>query len=500
MKQILASVVILCILSCSSYKPQKSGEKKEFRGIWIATVVNIDWPKTANDDVDKQKKDFLGILDFYEELNFNAAVVQIRTAGDAFYKTDLAPWSRYLTGKEGKPPKDFTDPLKWMIAATHERGMEFHAWLNPYRATFDLDTTSLSNKHDFYKHPEWMVKYGKKYYYNPGLPEVRQKFSNIITEIVSNYNIDAIHFDDYFYPYRIKDEVFNDSNAFKKFGLPNQSLGDWRRSNVDSLVKNVNHAIKNNKPWVQFGISPFGIWKNKSEDPRGSDTKALQTTYEDLFADPLVWMENKWIDYIVPQAYWSMDYKAASHRAVGNWWAENVENSHLYMGNGTYKVRNNKDKSWNKTNEIPKQLEFSREQPNIEGNVFFSAKSLIGKNEKLSKTLRKQFYRFPSLNPKVIVKKRRSIQPFSIDKARVENQTVEIKLSHRDSIPRFANIYLMPNSKNKILVEKSYFSETEISKTISFNLPKRIIKRGLAVQIVDAYGNETQLQKLNIIY
>ena len=250
--------------------------KNEFRAVWIATVVNIDWPKTSTDNVAKQKADYIEILDAYKKLNYNAVIVQIRSVGDAFYPTELAPWSRFLTGKEGQAPKPYFDTLAWMIAETHARGFEFHAWMNPYRATMDYNTSLLSPQHDFFKHPDWMIKYGGKYYYNPALPEVQNHLLAIVEEVVEKYDIDAIHFDDYFYPYRIKGELFNDTASFNKYGN-SLSIEDWRRSNVNNFVRCVSLSIKNIKPWVQFGISPFGVWRNKSVDPRGSETEAGQT-------------------------------------------------------------------------------------------------------------------------------------------------------------------------------------------------------------------------------
>jgi uncharacterized lipoprotein YddW (UPF0748 family) len=236
-------LIVLSFASCSVFKPIPQ-PKIEFRGVWVATVVNIDWPKNGFDQIEKQKKDFLEILDFYDSLNFNAVIVQIRTAGDAFYKSNYAPWSRFLTGKEGSSPIGEYDILEWMINESHNRGIEFHAWLNPYRATFDLKTDILSPIHDFNLHPEWMLKYGKKYYYNPGLPEVRERLVAIMDEVITHYDIDAIHFDDYFYPYKIKDEVFQDSLSYTYHSIPNQSLEDWRRSNVDSMVMNIHRTIK----------------------------------------------------------------------------------------------------------------------------------------------------------------------------------------------------------------------------------------------------------------
>ncbi|MEM1258404.1 MAG: family 10 glycosylhydrolase [Bacteroidota bacterium] len=252
-------ILILAFTSCTGPKHLPN----EFRGVWIASVVNIDWPKSGDDTVEKQKADFIKLLDFYEKLNFNTLIVQVRTAGDAFYPSELAPWSRFLSGKEGESKVGFDNSLQWMIDRTHGRGMQFHAWLNPYRATFDVDTTILSQSHDFYQHRNWMLKYGKKYYYNPGIPEVWKHLSKVVEEVVVNYDVDGIHFDDYFYPYKVSGETFSDSLTYAQFGLPNQNLGDWRRSNVDSLVKNVHQRIKAHKPWIQFGISPFGVWKNQ---------------------------------------------------------------------------------------------------------------------------------------------------------------------------------------------------------------------------------------------
>ncbi|MCL6265403.1 glycoside hydrolase family 10 protein [Flagellimonas myxillae] len=492
MRTIAFLIFPLLFISCSVFRAPSITPKTEFRGIWIATVANIDWPKNANDLTDKKKADFIRILDFYQNLNFNAAIVQIRTAGDALYPSQRSPWSKYLTGKQGEPPSDFESPLQWMIQETHKRGMEFHAWLNPYRATVDLDTLSLSKQHDFYQHPEWMVKYGKKYYYNPGLPEVRKKFDSIIAELVQNYEIDAIHFDDYFYPYKIKDEVFNDSLTFEQFGLPDQTLGDWRRSNVDSLVKNVHQTIKRHKPWVQFGISPFGVWKNKGTDPKGSDTKAGQTTFEDLYADPLLWTEQGWLDYLAPQVYWSMDYAPASHRIITEWWETNAKGGNLYIGNGTYKIKNNADKAWNRRNEIPKQLRLARGLGKIDGNIFFSAKSLMGQHERVTNTLKRKFYRFPAHNPVGLVVSKREIALPGIASYRKHNKTLELCVSHSDTVPRFLNLYRSKSnfkSGDAVMVEKKYLPEGEQDMCLEINS----LRVPAGITISDAFGNESEV-------
>lgn len=482
----------LFLTSCSILKPIPQ-PRTEFRGFWVATVVNIDWPKNGNDSAEKQKKDFLEILDFYQDLNFNAAIVQIRTAGDAFYKSNHAPWSRFLSGNEGEISASKSILLKWMIDETHLRGMEFHAWLNPYRATFDLKTEVLSKTHDYNLHPEWMLKYGKKYYYDPGLPEVQQKMVSVIDEVVSNYDIDAIHFDDYFYPYTIKDEVFDDSISYYNCALPNQDIEDWRRSNIDSLIKNSHDIIKARKPWVQFGVSPFGVWKNNSTDPKGSDTKAGQTTYEDLYADPLLWMKKGWLDYLIPQVYWSMELPVASHRKILDWWSNNSQNTNLYIGNGPYKIRNNSDKAWDDKKELPNQINYGREKDVVKGNAFFSAKSLMKNNADVVKYLKRKHYKQDALPPvsKLTSQNSKSfIEPKSIQKS---NTSIDLKFDNLETI-RYAMIYPSRKNEKEIYPLKKLIAKLSIQNKTEVILPLEIVKKRkyIAMTFIDFYGRESK--------
>lgn len=372
---------------------------REFRGVWIATVANIDWPISPDDPYAKQKQDFVAILDYYKTLNFNAVIVQVRAAGDAFYPSNLAPWSEYLTGKQGQAPATSENPLTWMINEVHARGMEFHAWLNPYRATMDLTTADLSPDHDYNLHRNWMVKYGTRYYYNPGLPEVKSHLLAVIKEIVANYDIDAVHFDDYFYPYKIPGQDFPDLATYNQYKKAGQSHDDWRRENVNGLIFALNQTIKQSKPWVQFGISPFGVWRNQDKDPKGSPTQAGQTNYDDLYADVLKWMQNDWIDYLIPQLYWSMDHPLASHRKLNDWWARNHFNTNIYIGNGPYKIRDDADQAWKNPREINNQISYTRTLPTIQGNAFFSAKSMKTKNQDVAQLLKNELYNEPALPP-----------------------------------------------------------------------------------------------------
>lgn len=477
--------------------------KNEFRAVWIATVVNIDWPKTSKDDVAKQKADYLEILDTYKKLNYNAVIVQIRSVGDAFYPTKLAPWSRFLTGKEGQAPQPYYDTLAWMISETHARGFEFHAWMNPYRATMDYNTAILSPEHDYYKHPEWMIKYGGKYYYNPALPEVQKHLLNIVDEVVQNYDIDAIHFDDYFYPYKVAGEKFNDTAAYEKYNN-GMTVEDWRRFNVNTFVKEVSVSIKNIKPWVQFGISPFGVWRNKSVDPKGSDTEAGQTNYDDLFADPIAWMENKWIDYLVPQLYWSMDHPKASYSKLLRWWSENSTNTAIYIGNGSYKINADSDKRWNNPSEIPNQIDLTRSYKNVQGNAFFSAKSFVNKNQSVTKLLSENQYKYPAL-PTVVPNNIRKM-----DVVPTVNLILTDPISSRFNVTfpviskvRYVMVYGSKfNSKIDVndpsqIIDKIAFKENTYTVEVVIPTYKLDKNTTCAITFIDFYGNESDPTLVN---
>ncbi|MFL9829692.1 family 10 glycosylhydrolase [Flavobacterium sp. ST-87] len=496
---------LLASISVAQAQFKTSNPKNEFRAVWIATVANIDWPVSNTDAVEKQKADFIEILDAYKKLNYNVVIVQIRSAGDAMYPTNLAPWSKYLTGKQGLAPYPFYDPLDWMIAQAHQRGFEFHAWLNPYRATMDLNIGALSRSHDVIKHPEWMIKYGGKYYYNPALPEVQTHLMNIVDEVVTKYDVDAIHFDDYFYPYRIKGEEFNDTAAYRKYGN-GQSREDWRRDNVNTYVQSTYNSIKKIKPWVQFGISPFGVWRNKSVDPRGSDTQAGQTNYDDLYADPMTWMEGNYIDYLLPQLYWSIEHKTASYAKLAKWWSENTnKNTALYIGNGSYKINSDSDKKWFNPNEIPNQIDLTRTYPNINGNAFFSAKWFVNKNQAVTQLLKDNQYQYPAL-PYVVPNSRKEVLDIPCI-TNINNQTantiVTLDFPTQSKI-RYVIVYGSTN-KNRIdvnnpsqIIDKIAFSETKDSITIT--IPKLYLERhnNCAVTFVDYFGNESQATLLKV--
>ncbi|MFM2326618.1 MAG: hypothetical protein RIR31_820, partial [Bacteroidota bacterium] len=246
--------------------------KPEFRGVWVATVDNIDWPPAGNYNSDSQKVAFIKLLDMHKANGMNALIVQIRPATDAFYPSPYEPWSEWLTGKQGQPPVPYYDPLAFMISETHQRGMEFHAWMNPYRAAFNINTSSISATHITRLHPDWFLTYGDKKYFDPGSKQVQQYVTSIVKDVVSRYPVDAIHFDDYFYPYPLEGKKFPDDETYRQYGK-GMTRESWRRSNTDSIIAHLFAAIKKEDSSCLFGISPFGVWRNADRDAvNGSKT------------------------------------------------------------------------------------------------------------------------------------------------------------------------------------------------------------------------------------
>ncbi len=351
--------------------------KRQLRGVWIATVHNIDWPSKTGLDAAHQQAEYVRILDNAVKRNLNAVFVQVRPASDAIYQSPYEPWSQWLTGTPGGDPG--WEPLPFLIAEAHKRGLEFHAWFNPYRAADKDDLAKLPENHPARLHPEWVVRHEGKVYYNPGLPEVRSYTVKVIKDVVQRYDIDGVHFDDYFYPYPGKGTKFADAEAFTKYGK-GMSLADWRRDNVDKLVAQVGKAVHAAKPYVKFGISPFGIWRNKSDDPSGSDTKGL-SAYDAIYSDARAWIKAGSVDYVMPQLYWPRGFAAADYAKLVPWWADQVKGTgvHLYIGQALYRVGTKDSPAWTRAGELPAHLTLNRDHPEVKGDVYFSAAQL-GKN------------------------------------------------------------------------------------------------------------------------
>ena len=371
-------------------QPVSVSPAKEFRAAWIATVDNIDWPDKGSTDPDKQRAEYIRLLDMHVANGLNAVIVQVRPAADAFYPSQYEPWSEWLTGKQGRPPVPWYDPLQFMIGEAHARGLEFHAWLNPYRAIFNLNKTIPAKTHVTKIHPEWFLNYGDKKYFDPGNKEVQQFVAKVVQDMVSRYAVDAVHFDDYFYPYRITGKEFPDDRSFHEFGT-GMTRDNWRRSNVDSIILSLSRTIKAEKSWVKFGISPFGVWRNSDKDSTGSNTKAGQTNYDDLYADIVLWLKNGWIDYVAPQLYWEFGHKAADFETLLLWWSKNSYGRHCYIGLGLYKAGTNL--AWRDKNQLPRMIKAIRNTPNIQGEIYFSSKSFVNNPNGWSDSLRLTYYR-----------------------------------------------------------------------------------------------------------
>lgn len=346
----------------------------ELKGAWVSSVYNLDWPSAQSyGSPTTQMREFVTMLDELQQMGLNAVFVQVRPSADALYPSKLVPWSKYLTGVEGRNPG--YDPLAFMIDETHRRGMEFHAWFNPFRASVGSTTDGLAANHVAKQHPEWIVSAGGKLYINPGIPVARQHIIDAIMEVVNGYPIDGVHLDDYFYPSHV---VFDDDEAFKAYNADKIKEKDaWRRHNINEFVKQLGESIRAVKPQVSYGISPFGVWRNQKNDPTGSDTNAGVSTYDDMHADVRTWIRNEWIDYVMPQIYWSQSLQVANYNTLVQWWANEVEGTRvkLYIGHAPYKL-GTQEVGWHTADEIINQLKYNENFPQIRGDVFFSAKDL----------------------------------------------------------------------------------------------------------------------------
>ena len=387
-------IYFLSLISSSSF----AQPKYEFRGVWIATVDNLDWPPKGMVDVDSQKIEYVRQLDMHKKNGMNAVIVQVRPAADAFYPSQYEPWSQWLTGIQGKPPSPYYDPLQFMIDEAHKRGFEFHAWCNPYRADFKIDSSSIAPTHITRIHPEWFLTYGDKKYFDPANKDIQKFVVSVIRDIVRRYNVDAIHMDDYFYPYRIAGKEFPDSLSYIKSGSK-LNKEDWRRSNVDSIIKKLSTAIKEEKPWVKFGVSPFSVWRNKDKDPEGSDSKSGQTNYDDLYANILLWLKEKWVDYVAPQLYLEIGNSKIAYEKMLDWWSKHTYGRHLYIGHGVYRAGPRAIAAWKNPEELPNQIKLLREYQSVQGSIYFSSKSFNKNPNGWNDSLQNDYYKTPALIP-----------------------------------------------------------------------------------------------------
>ena len=392
-KLILLLALFLATGVGAQIQQQSPYPKREFRGAWIQAVNG----QFRGIPTEKLKQTLIDQLNSLQGAGINAIIFQVRPEADALYASQLEPWSRFLTGVQGQAPSPYWDPMQFMIDECHKRGMEFHAWINPYRVKTSLKSELAAN-HLYNIHPEWFVTYNNQLYFDPALPESRRHICMVVADIVSRYDVDAIHMDDYFYPYPAKGVDFPDDASFARYGGGFTNRADWRRSNVNILIQKIHETIRGLKPWVKFGISPFGIYRNEKNDPLGSKTNGLQN-YEDLYADVLLWARNGWVDYNIPQIYWQIGHPAADYETLVKWWAKNTENRPLFIGQSVMNTVQNADPKNPSINQLPRKMALERAYQTIGGSCQWPASAVVENAGKYRDALVQEYHKYPALVP-----------------------------------------------------------------------------------------------------
>ncbi len=366
--------------------------KREFRGAWIQ-CVNGQW---IGMDREAMQRTLTVQLNELQRCGINAIMFQVRAEGDALYQSPYEPWSRYLTSEQGRIPDPYWDPLAWMVEQCHSRGMECHAWINPFRAK-TKGTTALAHNHPYIQHPERFFHYDGLIIFDPGLQENHDYICEVARDIVSRYDVDGLHIDDYFYPYPAGDLPIPDEATYARFGN-GKPLGDWRRDNVNRFIKQLNETVKAVKPWCKFGVSPFGIYRNKQSDPNGSDTRGLQN-YDQLYADVLEWVREGWVDYNIPQIYWQIGHPTADYETLIRWWSEHAGARHLYIGQDVERTVKFPDVNNPAVHQMDAKYQLQRALPGVEGSCQWYAKAVVDNVGNYATMLRQEYHRHPAMAP-----------------------------------------------------------------------------------------------------
>lgn len=472
---------ILILLTTLSAYCDIVNSKREFRGAWMHTVFQDQYLRQSTEE---NKRYISSQLDNLRAAGVNAVFFQVRPQSDAFYKSGFEPWSRFLTDN-GHEPKPFWDPLEYIITEAHNRGMELHAWLNPYRVTSSRKQVPHKS-HLYHKAPERFVKYDGKIYFDPGQPANRDYIIKIVTDIVSRYDIDGIHMDDYFYPYPAGGKDFPDAGSYARYGK-GKKRADWRRENVNTLIENLNNKIKSLKPWVRFGISPFGIWRNEKSDPRGSKTDGLEN-YDDLYADVILWTKKGWVDYLIPQLYWNTDHPRASYTVLLDWWNRNSNGRHMYIGQSIpVTMKEAAD------GQLSTKLAMSRAAENIQGNCWWPAYSLTANENGVADSLKASYQSTPALPPVCEWLSEGMPEPvydLRFNGKQLVWQSDDIAGSSRDAVRfviyRFtddnnfdldnpANIVAVTGKKSLYVSERGYYVVTAVDRVNNESLPSEAV-------------------------
>jgi uncharacterized lipoprotein YddW (UPF0748 family) len=394
LRKLLFVAILSLFTSCASAQFSSTSPKREFRGAWIQ-AVNGQWQGLGRD---RMQAELTRELNALQADGINVILFQCRVEGDALYASSYEPWSRYLTGQQGTPPSPYWDPLEWMVNECHARGMELHAWINPYRAK-TKGTQFLATSHYAIRHPERCFFYGDLMLFDPGLPENRSFICQVAQDIVSRYDIDGFHIDDYFYPYPVAGEAIPDQAAYAAYGQ-GLSLGDWRRQNVNLFIQQLNETIHSVKPWVKFGVSPFGIYRNQRVWANGSRTNGLQN-YDDLYADVLLWVRQGWVDYNIPQLYWEIGHQTADYDELIRWWSQNCTERPLIIGQDVERTVSHADLQNPSQNQIAAKMALQRGLPGISGSCQWYARAVADDTGGYATALRTYYHTKPALQPEM---------------------------------------------------------------------------------------------------
>lgn len=493
-------VIIVALSSCGSKRQTKQQyseyPKREFRGAWLSTAWQTRY---KNMTVPQMKAYFIDALDKLKNMNVNAVIFQARPQADAFYRSSYEPWSAWMTGQQGKAPDGHFDLLEFLVKECHSRNMELHAWLNPYRVTL-RENEQLAPDHIYFRYPERFVKYGGKIYFDPGIPENRKYICSIVNDIVMRYQVDAIHMDDYFYPYPVAGEQFPDDNSFNTYGrlqgYDYNQRDEWRRNNVNMLIQDIKMTIASIKPWVRFGISPFGIYRNKvsTADGSGSDTNGLQN-YDNLYADVKLWVKKGWIDYNIPQVYWEIGHKAADYATLVKWWAENNFEQPLYIGQDVKRTMD-ATSTGGKT-QLEEKIVLSRAFPTISGNCFWPAYELIDNYKNIAEELVRTYQRYPALIPPYTHMHNKSPKKISDLKEEYTRSTHRLSWNSDQNLfnpetARYFVVYRFPKGVKENLEDVRYI--VNITQNSYYDIPYDGLRGEYkyVVTAVDAFHNESK--------
>lgn len=372
------TLMIVLLVTGVSFAGVQEKNDNELRGIWVATVHNLDYPSKQTQSSHVFKQEAIEILDYCQSVGFNAVFLQVRPTGDALYPSNLVPWSKYLTGEQGLAPYGGFDPLKFWVEEAHRRGIELHAWFNPFRLSKEKEQTFSSDNIVAHR-ADFTVRHQGNLYLNPGVPEVRRHIKDVVMEVVTRYDIDGVHFDDYFYP----GKDFQDQATYQKYKKNNQTLHEWRVESINTFIRSLGKEIHAKKPSVQYGVSPFAIWANKQSNTLGSNTRGNESLYAHC-ADTRTWVKNEWVDYIMPQIYWNIGFEIADYQVIADWWNQVVEGTSvdLFIGHAAYKTMNKDPESqWHGPYELKRQLDYNKVLKNVKGSVFFRYQDFINKPE-----------------------------------------------------------------------------------------------------------------------